>query len=102
MGWHLTIMSRGAVLFTASTRSHQEIEDIAAAARRLRPDPRWRGLAVPLVVTAALSAALLALFYAGPHQTWDGLLQRIAVSLPLAAIAAVSVRLLTLIRRGWL
>ena len=38
MGWHLTIISKGVVLFRASTRSRQEIEDLAAAARRLRPD----------------------------------------------------------------
>ena len=38
MGWYLTIMSRGVVLFTASTHSRQEIEDLAAEARRLRPD----------------------------------------------------------------
>ena len=38
MGWHLTVMSQGVVLFTASTRSRQEIEDLAAEARRLRPD----------------------------------------------------------------
>jgi hypothetical protein len=38
VGWHLTIMSHGVVLFTASTRSRQEIEDLAAEARRLRPD----------------------------------------------------------------
>ena len=38
MGWHLTIISRGSVLFTASTRSRQEVEDLAAEARRLRPD----------------------------------------------------------------
>jgi hypothetical protein len=38
VGWHLTIMSHGVVLFTASTRSRQEIEDLAAAAWRLRPD----------------------------------------------------------------
>ena len=31
-------MSRGVVLFTASTRSRQEAEDLAAEARRLRPD----------------------------------------------------------------
>jgi len=31
-------MSRGVVLFTASTHSRQEIEDLAAEARRLRPD----------------------------------------------------------------
>ena len=38
MGWHLTVMSHGVVLFTASTRSRQEIEDLAAEARRLRPN----------------------------------------------------------------
>ena len=38
MGWRLTIKSQGVVLFTASTRSRQEIEDLAAEARRLRPD----------------------------------------------------------------
>lgn len=38
MGWRLTIMSQGVVLFTASTRSRQEIQALAAEARRLRPD----------------------------------------------------------------
>ena len=38
MGWHLTIKSQGVALFTASTRSRQEIEALAAEARRLRPD----------------------------------------------------------------
>jgi hypothetical protein len=38
VGWHLTIMSHGVVLFTASTRSRQEIQDLAAEVRRLRPD----------------------------------------------------------------
>jgi hypothetical protein len=31
-------MSHGVVLFTASTRSRQEIEDLAAEALRRRPD----------------------------------------------------------------
>jgi len=31
-------MSKGVVLFTASTRSRREIKDLAAEARRLRPD----------------------------------------------------------------
>ena len=38
MGWRLTIISQGVVLFTASTRSRQEAEDLAAEAWRLRPD----------------------------------------------------------------
>jgi hypothetical protein len=47
------IMSHGVVLFTANTRSRQEIEDLAAEARRLRPDsrdlhPPADGLRLPL------------------------------------------------------
>ena len=38
MDWHLTIISKGVVLFMASTRSRREIKDLAAEARRLRPD----------------------------------------------------------------
>jgi len=38
VGWHLTIISQGVVLFTATTRSRQEIKALAAEARRLRPD----------------------------------------------------------------
>ena len=38
MDWHLTIISQGVVLFTARTRSRQEIEALATEARRLRPD----------------------------------------------------------------
>ena len=38
MSWHLTIISQGVILFTASTDSRQEIKDLAAEARRLRPD----------------------------------------------------------------
>jgi hypothetical protein len=38
MGWHLTVMSRRTVLFTADTPSRREIEDLAIEARRLRPD----------------------------------------------------------------
>ncbi|MGH3304569.1 MAG: hypothetical protein ACRDOK_23400 [Streptosporangiaceae bacterium] len=60
---------------------------------RLRRDSRWRRLAVPLAAAAVAAASLLVAFYAGPHDSWDGTLQRIAVSLPLTAVAAVAVRL---------
>jgi peptidoglycan/LPS O-acetylase OafA/YrhL len=60
---------------------------------RLRRDSRWRRLAGPLAAAAVAAAGLLVAFYAGPHDSWDGTLQRIAVSLPLAAVAAVAVRL---------
>ena len=38
VGWHLTIISKGVVLFRATTRSRQEVEALAAETRRLRPD----------------------------------------------------------------
>jgi hypothetical protein len=62
-------------------------------AYRFRGDPRWRGLSIPLTAAAAASAGLLAVFYATPQNSWDATLQRIAVTLPLAAIVAVAARL---------
>ena len=38
MGWHLTVMSRRVVLYSADTDTRREIEDLAVEARRLRPD----------------------------------------------------------------
>jgi Protein of unknown function (DUF998) len=101
------LLRRDHVLLTTGPQSwHNHAHDVVSAAvyvllvaapvmlaYRLRGDPRWRGLPVWLVAAAAASAALLAFFYAAPHDSWDATLQRIAVSLPLAAIAAVAVRL---------
>jgi hypothetical membrane protein len=101
------LLRRDHVLLTSGPESwHNRAHDVVSAAayvllvaapvllaRRLRSDRRWRGLAAPLVAAAAVSAALLVAFYAAPHNTWDATLQRFAVTLPLAAIAAVAVRL---------
>jgi hypothetical membrane protein len=101
------LLRRDHVLLTAGPESwHNHAHDVVSAgsylllvtapallAWRLRRDPRWRRLAIPLAGSAVTSAALLIAFYAGPRDSWDGTLQRIAVSLPLAAIAAVAVRL---------
>jgi hypothetical protein len=46
-----------------------------------------------LLAASAISAALLVAFYSAPEESWDGLVQRIAVTLPLAALAAVGARL---------
>ncbi len=108
------LLRRDHVLLTAGPESwHNHAHDVVSAiayvllvaaplllARRLRRDPDWRGLAAPLAAAAVASAALLVLFYSAPHSSWDGLLQRIAVSLPLAAIAAVGGRLALLSRRA--
>jgi hypothetical membrane protein len=101
------LLRRDHVLLTAGPESwHNHAHDVVSAASyvllvagpvllawRLRRDPRWRRLAGPLAAAAVAAAGLLVVFYAGPHDSWDGTLQRIAVSLPLAAVAAVAVRL---------
>lgn len=101
------LLRRDHVLLTEGPESwHNHAHDVVGAASyvllvtgplllawRLRRDSRWHRLARPLASVAVASAGLLVAFYASPHNTWDGTLQRIAVSLPLAAIAAVAVRL---------
>jgi hypothetical membrane protein len=101
------LLRRDHVLLTTGPESwHNHAHDVVSAASyvllvagplllawRLRRDSRWRPLAVPLGAAAVAAASLLAVFYAAPHDSWDGTLQRIAVSLPLAAVAAVAVRL---------
>jgi hypothetical protein len=101
------LLRRDHVLLTSGPESwHNHAHDVVSAAayvlliaaplllaRRLRSDQGWRGLATPLAGAAIVSAALLVAFYAAPHDSWDATLQRIAVTLPLAAIVAVAVRL---------
>jgi len=65
-------------------------------ARRLRHDRRWNGLSGLLVAAAVAAAALLAALYAEPNGSWAATLQRIGISLPLAAIVAVAFRLILL------
>jgi hypothetical membrane protein len=107
------LLRRDHVLLTTGAQSwHNRAHDVVSAvvyvlliaaplllARRLRGDRHWRGLAAPLVLSAVASAGLLVAFYSAPHQSVDGLLQRIAVTLPLAALALVAGRLLLLSRR---
>lgn len=101
------LLRRDHVLLTAGPESwHNHAHDVVSAssylllvaapvvlAGRLARDRRWRGLPVPLAVAAVVAAGLLIAFYASPHENFDGALQRIAVSLPLAAVAAVAARL---------
>jgi hypothetical membrane protein len=104
------LLRRDHVLLTAGPESwHNHAHDVVSAvayvlliaaplllSHRLRADRDWHSLAAPLAGAAVASAGLLAAFYLAPHAGVDGLLQRIAVSLPLAAIAAVGVRLTVL------
>jgi hypothetical membrane protein len=106
------LLRRDHVLLTAGPESwHNQAHNIISAAvyvlliaaplllaRRLRRDRQWSKLTVPLVAAAVAAAALLAALYAEPNGSWAATLQRIGISLPLAAIVAVAIRLAVLTR----
>jgi Protein of unknown function (DUF998) len=69
-------------------------------ARRFRGNPRWGVLCVPLVAGSVATLAVLAVFLAGAFPAWDGVLQRVGVSLPLAALCAVAARQLGTVQAG--
>jgi Protein of unknown function (DUF998) len=68
-------------------------------ARAFRGDPDWAGLRRPLQVLALVSAGALAVFASGVVQPWNAVLQRVAVTLPLAAEVLIAARLLAVTRR---
>ncbi len=57
---------------------------------RLRAQRRWRGLPGTLVAAALAAALILAIFVSGAARSWDGTLQRIGISIPLAGLATVA------------
>jgi hypothetical membrane protein len=101
------LLRRDHVLLTSGPESwHNEAHNVISAvayallivaplmlAWRLRRDRQWSRLAPPLVASAVLAAAFLAGLYAAPNGSWAATLQRVGVSLPLAAIVAVALRL---------
>jgi Protein of unknown function (DUF998) len=80
--------------------------DLVAAqvllAARFGRDPRWRPWRPWLLASSVITGAVLVAFAAGTSAPDAGVLQRVAVTIPLAAIAAISVRLLRVpARSGW-
>jgi hypothetical protein len=88
---------------------HNQVHDVASGvayaamliaplvlARGFRADPRWAVIVRPVQVLALASAATLVVFASGAAQPWDGTVQRIAVTLALAAEALISARMLML------
>jgi hypothetical membrane protein len=66
------------------------------------PGPDWKPWRPWLLASGLATGAALVAFAADTSASGAGVLQRIAVSIPLAAIAAVAARLLrTPARRGW-
>jgi hypothetical protein len=90
---------------------HNQVHDVVSAvayaamlaaplllARRFRADPRWAVIARPVQVLALLSAAGLIVFATGAAQ--PAIVQRIAVTLALAAEALMAARMLALHEAG--
>jgi hypothetical membrane protein len=65
-------------------------------ARRFGREPSWQRWRPWLLASAAATAALLVAFAADTSAPGAGVLQRVAVTIPLAAVAAVAARLLTI------
>jgi hypothetical membrane protein len=103
------LLRRDRMLLTAPAHEswHNHAHDVVSAviyvaliaaplllARRFRGDPWWGALRWPLVGASLATAAVLVVFFTGAFGSWAGLLQRIGVSVPLAAVCAVAARLL--------
>ena len=103
------LLRRDQMLLTAPAHEswHNHAHDVVSAAiyvalvvaplllaRRFRGDPRWSPLRWPLVGACLVTAAVLVVFFTGAFPSSAGLLQRIGVSVPLAAVCAVAARLL--------
>jgi len=65
-------------------------------ARQFRADPRWAVIADPVQVLAVASVAAMAVFALQAVEHWNGVVQRTAVTLVLAAEALAAARMLTL------
>jgi uncharacterized membrane protein HdeD (DUF308 family) len=65
-------------------------------ARRWRDDPDWAPVSRPVQVLALASAVALVVFASGIAGPYSGVVQRIAVTLPLAAEILIAGRMLTL------
>jgi hypothetical protein len=67
---------------------------------RFRWDPRWAPVSGPVLVLALGSAVALAVFASRVAEPWNGVVQRAAVTLALAAEALIAARMLILARRA--
>jgi len=88
---------------------HNQVHDVASGvaygamlaaplvlARRFRDDPEWAIVSRPVQVLALGSAIALAVFASRVVEPWNGVVQRIAVTLALSAEVLVAARMLTL------
>jgi hypothetical membrane protein len=69
-------------------------------ARRFRGDAQWNPLRRPMLADSLATAVVLIVFFSGTLAGWNGLLQRIAVTIPLAPVVAIAARLLAISTTG--
>jgi hypothetical membrane protein len=92
---------------------HNQVHDVASGvayaamlaaplvlALRFRHDPDWAPVSRPVLVLALGSAVALAVFAFRVAEPWNGVVQRAAVTLALAAEVLIAVRMLVLARRA--
>lgn len=104
---HLLLTSPGFAGESWHNQVHDVVSGVAYAAmlaapvvlgRRFRDDQDWAALSRPLAVLALVSAVAFAVFVSRAAEPYNGLVQRIAVTLPLIAEALIAARMLTLLR----
>jgi Protein of unknown function (DUF998) len=92
---------------------HNQVHDVASGVaygamlaaplvlgRRFRKDPDWAAVSRPVVVLALGSAVAMAVFASQVVEPWNGVVQRAAVTLALAAEVVIAARMLTVLRRA--
>ena len=104
---HLLLTSPGFTGEPWHNQVHDVVSGVAYAAmlaapvtlgRRFRHDPDWAALSRPVEALALGSAVAFAIFVSRVAEPQNGLVQRIAVTLPLIAEALIAARMLTLLR----
>ncbi len=102
---HMLLVGPGFVGESWHNQVHDLVSDVAyvsmiaaplVLARRWRGDMAWAGLCPLLRALALISAAALVLFASGWVEPWNGLVQRAAVTLALAAETLIAARIITL------
>jgi hypothetical protein len=88
VSWHHTLHEGASVLAFITILAAPLV-----LARPFRGHPRWRGLATYSVTTAVLGLALLIGYASTADGPWDGLIQRIFLTIPLAWITLTGIRL---------
>ncbi len=66
---------------------------------RFRADPDWAGVARPMQVLGLASAVAMAVFASQVAESWNGAVQRAAVTLALSAVTLAAIRMLAVGRR---